>query len=111
MKNPKIGDKVAWYKAIIGAPTLRFQGVIKHVHGRKCFVDFKNNVKYCVDRTQLIRLTPPVEPPTPRTRWTLEKHNGENSFQLFDAPTCSKVAKAYQIRGIGFKKVMWREVL
>lgn len=110
----KVGDRVAFYPPI-GRRTGRVTAIVKNF----TFIDSdmlagKETGKCRIPHgTKIVKLKPKkvMEPPTPRTRWTLERHDGNNSFQLFDAPTSSKVAKAYKIRGLGFTRVMWREVL
>lgn len=113
MKNPKVGDKVAFYRTVLGAPTRRSEGTIERIgeDGRKCFVIFTKGFahKRCVDRTHLVRLVPSQQ--TPRTRWGFDRHDGIPTDRLFTAPQAEFHARWLKSRGIGFKKVMWREVL
>lgn len=113
MKNPKKGEFVVYYSARIGAPTLRLVGTIKEVVGRKCFVEFKSGERYCLDRTNLVRTSypPKKEPPTPRTRWTLEHSPLISDRRLLTAPSLSIVEKYHKNRKLPCKRITWREVL
>jgi len=113
MKNPKKGEFVVYYSARIGAPTLRLVGTIKEVVGRKCFVDFKSGERYCLDRTNLVRTSypPKKEPPTPRTRWTIDRASRRHSNTLLNAPQLDVVKRVCETRGEKYKVTMWREVL